>query len=121
MRKSHLHPSMETPIGMYRRIPTGSITALLSARLMRQINGSGIYRRIIEVDEQGDFHTVGVLIPLPKPKEAIRVLYTFADLFRVERIRWDDETFTTQGIEGNILAPYLAEAVAFWSLDPDDA
>lgn len=112
---------MEAPIGMYRRIPTGSITSLLPPLVMRQISGSGIYRRIVEVDEHGDLHTVGVLIPFEGRNEAIRILYTFVDMFRVERIRWDDETFTISGVESNILAAYLGEAVAFWSLDPEGA
>lgn len=115
MRKSHLHPSMEEPLGRYRQIPTETLCRAVTSALMRELNGTGMYKRIVEMDDAGDLLTVGILIPLKAERHGIRVLYTFMDLFRVELIRWDDEDFVVLDAIDEVVVSWLAQSV--WTLN----
>jgi hypothetical protein len=96
MALTHLHSSMEAPLGKYRRCDRAVLLAQIGSETIRRINGTGQYHRIVEAEPfKGDFtmYTVGLLIPLAE-RHAIRVLYTVWDLYTVELVVYDNATFT---------------------------
>lgn len=101
---NHLHPIMTESLKDYRQCDYQILAQQIGANVRLAISGHNGYQRIVAPSdshpegwryaEEGGYATVGVLMVMPDKKTAIRVLYTYHDLYDIQRV-----TFNAEGME----------------------
>ena len=118
-KMNHLHTSLTEPLSSYRSCDVPTLLGQISSTV-KEIISNGSYKRVVSVDAEGEYTPVGVLFPLSNAA-AIRVLYTYFDLYEVQLIKIDGESMTIAKSCDGVFADQLDEVVnmtaARWALD----
>ena len=114
---NHLHPSLTEPLSAYRSCDVPTLLGQIPETVKRAVS-SGVYKRVVSVGSDGEYTPVGVLFPLVD-NYAVRVLYTYFDLYEVQLIKINDEAMlildACDGIFADQLGEMVLNAAAMWA------
>jgi hypothetical protein len=108
-KMNHLHTSLTEPLSAYRRCDVPTLLGQIP-ETVKQLISSGSYKRVASVDDEGEYTPVGVLFPLT-PTIAIRVLYTYFDLYEVQFIKISGDAMDILESSDGIFAEQLGEVI----------
>lgn len=107
---NHLHPMITEPLGSFRRCDVSVIRSQIGS-LMEQFPQT---KNIVEQDEDGAYHAVGLWLnatTIGGERYAIRVLYTFWDLYEVQMVSWSEFEYKVTTLLDMVDAFALPEVV----------
>jgi hypothetical protein len=104
-KMNHLHTSLTEPLSVYRQCDVQTLVGQIPDRVFELVSGS-LYKRVVSVNAEGEYTPVGVLLPIDE-KNAVRVLYTYFDLYEVQRIVIDGDAMTIEEAWDGIFADQL--------------
>jgi hypothetical protein len=97
---NHLHPIMTEELKNYRRCDYQVLAQQIGANVRLAISGHNGFQRIVALldppAEVDAYVNVGILMVMPDKKTAIRVLYTYHDLYDIQRVTFDGQNMSME-------------------------